>query len=33
MPNRYYEKDGNLSFLKDRTVAIIGYGSRATPTP
>jgi len=28
MPNRYYEKDGNLSFLKDRTVAIIGYGSQ-----
>jgi ketol-acid reductoisomerase len=28
MPNRYYEKDGNLDFLKDRTVAIIGYGSQ-----
>jgi ketol-acid reductoisomerase len=28
MPNRYYEKDGNLNFLKDRTVAIIGYGSQ-----
>jgi len=28
MPNRYYEKDGNLNLLKDRTVAIIGYGSQ-----
>src|SRR3954468_22348787 len=28
MPNRYYEKDGNLDLLKDRTVAIIGYGSQ-----
>jgi ketol-acid reductoisomerase len=28
MPNRYYEKDGNLNSLKDRTVAIIGYGSQ-----
>ncbi len=28
MPNRYYEKDGNLDFLKDQTVAIIGYGSQ-----
>src|SRR5436305_950620 len=28
MPNRYYEKDGNLDFLNDRTVAIIGYGSQ-----
>jgi len=28
MPNRYYEKDGNLSYLKDKTVAIIGYGSQ-----
>ncbi|MBS1859745.1 MAG: ketol-acid reductoisomerase [Acidobacteria bacterium] len=28
MPNRYYEKDGNPNFLKDRTVAIIGYGSQ-----
>jgi ketol-acid reductoisomerase len=25
---RYYEKDANLDFLKDRTVAIIGYGSQ-----
>src|SRR5262245_53607291 len=25
---RYYEKDGNLNLLKDRTVAIIGYGSQ-----
>jgi len=28
MPNRYYEKDGNLDFLKDQTAAIIGYGSQ-----
>ncbi len=28
MPNRYYEKDGNLSLIKDKTVAIIGYGSQ-----
>src|ERR1039458_7790527 len=28
MPKRYYEKDGNLDFLKGRTVAIIGYGSQ-----
>ena len=28
MPNRYYEKDGNLEFLSGRTVAIIGYGSQ-----
>src|SRR5215470_8164774 len=28
MPNRYYEKDGNLDFLAGRTVAIIGYGSQ-----
>jgi ketol-acid reductoisomerase len=28
MPNRYYEKDGNLNTLRGRTVAIIGYGSQ-----
>src|SRR5436853_7441548 len=28
MAKRYYEKDGNLSNLKGRTVAIIGYGSQ-----
>jgi ketol-acid reductoisomerase len=28
MPNRYYEKDGNLESLKNETVAIIGYGSQ-----
>jgi len=28
MANRYYEKDGDLSNLKGRTVAIIGYGSQ-----
>src|SRR5215831_8882888 len=25
---RYYEKDANLDFLKDKTIAIIGYGSQ-----
>ena len=28
MPRRFYEKDGNLDYLKGRTVAIIGYGSQ-----
>jgi len=28
MPNRYYEKDGDLSLLNGKTVAIIGYGSQ-----
>jgi len=28
MVKRYYEKDGNLSVLKNKTVAIIGYGSQ-----
>ncbi len=28
MAKRYYEKDGNPSYLKGRTVAIIGYGSQ-----
>jgi ketol-acid reductoisomerase len=28
MPNRYYEKDGNLDYLSGRTVAIVGYGSQ-----
>src|SRR3974390_2672470 len=28
MPNRYYEKDGNLSLLQNKTAAIIGYGSQ-----
>ena len=28
MPNRYYEKDGNLGLLKDKTIGIIGYGSQ-----
>ncbi len=28
MPNRYYEKDGQLDKLQGRTVAIIGYGSQ-----
>ena len=28
MPRRFYEKDGDLSWLKGKTVAIIGYGSQ-----
>jgi ketol-acid reductoisomerase len=28
MPTRYYEKDGNLELLRDKTIAIIGYGSQ-----
>ena len=28
MPNRYYEKDGNLGLLKDKTIGIVGYGSQ-----
>jgi ketol-acid reductoisomerase len=28
MPQRFYEKDGNLNDLRGRTVAIIGYGSQ-----
>lgn len=28
MANMYYEKDCNLSLLKDKTVAVIGYGSQ-----
>src|SRR6202167_4265845 len=28
MPNRFYEKDGNLKNLEGKTVAIIGYGSQ-----
>jgi ketol-acid reductoisomerase len=28
MANRFYEKDGDLSLLKGKTIAIIGYGSQ-----
>jgi len=28
MAKRYYEKDGNLGALKNKTVAIVGYGSQ-----
>ena len=28
MAKRYYEKDGNISQIKNKTVAIIGYGSQ-----
>ena len=28
MAQRFYEQDGDLSLLKGKTVAIIGYGSQ-----
>ena len=28
----FYDKDCDLSLIKGKTVAIIGYGSQATPT-
>ena len=28
MANMYYEKDCDLSLLKDKTIAVIGYGSQ-----
>src|SRR5216684_6733929 len=28
MVTKYYEKDGDLSLLKGKTIAIIGYGSQ-----
>jgi len=28
MPKRYYEQDGSLAPLRDKTIAIIGYGSQ-----
>jgi ketol-acid reductoisomerase len=28
MVKRYYEQDGDLSLLKGKTIAIIGYGSQ-----
>jgi ketol-acid reductoisomerase len=28
MAKRYYEQDGNVSLLKDKTIGIIGYGSQ-----
>lgn len=30
MPKIYYAQDCNLGLLKDKTVAIIGYGSQST---
>lgn len=29
----YYDQDADLSVLKNKTVAIIGYGSQAMPMP
>jgi ketol-acid reductoisomerase len=28
MPKRFYEKDGSLASLEDKTIAIVGYGSQ-----
>jgi ketol-acid reductoisomerase len=28
MPKRYYEKDGDLALLSNKTIAIVGYGSQ-----
>ena len=28
MPRRFYENDGSLDLLRDKTIAIIGYGSQ-----
>ena len=28
MPDMYYDKDADLSLLKDKTIGIIGYGSQ-----
>ena len=33
MAKLYYDTDADLSLLNGKTVAIIGYGSKATPTP
>ena len=33
MAKLYYDTDADLSLLNGKTVAIIGYGSQATPTP
>ena len=33
MAKMYYENDCNLSLLNDKTVAVIGYGIKATLTP
>ena len=30
MARMYYDEDANLDLLKDKTVAIIGYGSQDT---
>lgn len=28
----YYDRDADVNLIKGKNVAIIGYGSRATPT-
>lgn len=33
MARMYYDADANLDLLNGKTVAIIGYGSRAMPMP
>ena len=29
----YYDNDADLSLLKDKTIAILGYGCQGTPRP
>lgn len=29
----YYDRDADVNLIKNKKVAIIGYGSQATPTP
>ncbi len=31
--NKYYDSDCNLGVLDGKTVAVIGFGSQATPIP
>jgi ketol-acid reductoisomerase len=31
MAKIYYEKDTNLDLLKDKTIAVIGYGNQGRP--
>jgi ketol-acid reductoisomerase (EC 1.1.1.86) len=32
MTEIFYDKDADLSIIQGKKVAVIGYGSRATPT-
>jgi len=33
MAKVYYDEDASLEYLKDKTVAILGYGSQGRPRP